>query len=101
LKGAIGRAGEKAASIEADLLSSTSEKVCELWDGEKVVRLETEEAPIRELVYCGEEWYNLREAEKKGILIKLKDPLESNDEEQKTSAGKLWQVRIHILLTYY
>jgi hypothetical protein len=60
LKGAIGQAGEKESSIEVSLLSSTSNKVCELWDGKKVVRLEAEEAPIQELIYFNEKWYNLK-----------------------------------------
>ncbi|GCB20061.1 hypothetical protein AAWM_02946 [Aspergillus awamori] len=39
LKHKIGRAFESEAMIERDLMSSTSEKVCELWNGETVDRL--------------------------------------------------------------
>lgn len=62
LKGAIGRAGEKESSVEKDLLSSTSKKVCELWDGEKVVRLEETGPFIKQLIYSEGIWYNLSRA---------------------------------------
>ncbi|KAF3799879.1 hypothetical protein GCG54_00010072 [Colletotrichum gloeosporioides] len=39
LKTLIGRARESQAVAEQELLSSTSEKVCELWDGQQIVRL--------------------------------------------------------------
>ena len=61
LTGLIGRAGEKESSMEVDLLSSTSNEVCELWDGKKVVRLEAEKPLIRELIYFEDEWYKLSE----------------------------------------
>jgi hypothetical protein len=70
LKGIIGQAGERESSIEADLLSSTSRKVCELWDG-KVVRLEEEKPPIQELIHFEGEWYKLTDAKNK-ILIDSK-----------------------------
>ena len=38
LKAIIGRARENFAVTEADLMSSTSEEVCELWNGREVVR---------------------------------------------------------------
>ena len=83
LKGAIGRAGEKESSIEVDLLSSTLNKVCELWDGKKVVRLEAEEAPIQELIYFKENWYNL-----KGFAEEiLKKPKDINTENGKSCDG--------------
>ena|SRR5436309_675041 len=39
LKGLVGRAKEHEIDMEKELLSSTSSEVCELWNGQKVVRL--------------------------------------------------------------
>jgi hypothetical protein len=39
LKAVIGRAGENRAALEVELLSSTSHEVCELWNGQAVVRM--------------------------------------------------------------
>lgn len=39
LRALIGRAMESRGSVEADLMSSTSSDVCELWNGEGVVRV--------------------------------------------------------------
>ncbi|KAF5507636.1 hypothetical protein CGCA056_v013401 [Colletotrichum aenigma] len=38
LKAVIGRARENLAVAEAELMSSTSQEVCELWNGQEVVR---------------------------------------------------------------
>lgn len=38
LKALVGRAMENLAAAELDILSSTSQEVCELWNGEQVVR---------------------------------------------------------------
>lgn len=38
LKALIGRSRENLAVAEADLMSSTSKDVCELWNGQEVVR---------------------------------------------------------------
>ncbi|KAG8407463.1 hypothetical protein J3459_018475 [Metarhizium acridum] len=38
LKAIIGRAREKFAVAEAELMSSTSHEICELWNGQEVVR---------------------------------------------------------------
>ncbi|OJD30013.1 mfs general substrate transporter [Diplodia corticola] len=38
LKAIVGRARESLATAEAELLSSTSQNVCEMWDGNQVVR---------------------------------------------------------------
>jgi hypothetical protein len=70
LKGAISQAGERMSSIEKDLLSSTSIEVCELWDGEKVVRLEETKPLIQELIYVDKHWYSLRDPKHKKVLIK-------------------------------
>lgn len=49
LKAIIGRARESRAVPEAELLSSTSEEVCELWNGHEVVRV-MGKGPIREFI---------------------------------------------------
>jgi hypothetical protein len=48
-------------------MSSTSNEVCELFDGKKVVRLEGTKPLIQELIYAGE-WYDL--ITNRGVRIK-------------------------------
>jgi hypothetical protein len=38
IRAVIGRARENRASAEVELMSSTSHEVCELWNGESIVR---------------------------------------------------------------
>jgi len=49
LKAIIGRARESRAIVEAELMSSTSNEVCELWNGQEIVRA-MGEGPIREFI---------------------------------------------------
>jgi len=49
LRAMIGRARESRAIVETELMSSTSNEVCELWNGEEVVRI-MGEGPIREFI---------------------------------------------------
>lgn len=49
LKAIIGRARENLAVAEADLMSSTSNEVCELWNGREVVRC-MGSAPIAQFI---------------------------------------------------
>ncbi|RMJ08402.1 hypothetical protein CDV36_011994 [Fusarium kuroshium] len=49
LKALVGRARENIAVAEADLMSSTSNEVCELWNGHHVVRC-MGSAPISEFI---------------------------------------------------
>ena len=49
LKAIIGRARESHAVAESELMSSTSNEVCELWNGHQIVRV-MGEGPIREFV---------------------------------------------------
>ncbi|KAH6847821.1 hypothetical protein B0I37DRAFT_152071 [Chaetomium sp. MPI-CAGE-AT-0009] len=49
LKAVIGRARENLAVAEADLMSSTSKEVCELWNGQEVVRC-MGSAPVSEFI---------------------------------------------------
>ncbi|KAH7019700.1 hypothetical protein EDB80DRAFT_514823, partial [Ilyonectria destructans] len=49
LKAIIGRAREPRAVPEAELMSSTSHEVCELWNGHEIVRV-MGEGPMREFI---------------------------------------------------
>jgi hypothetical protein len=49
LKAIIGRARESYAVAESELMSSTSNEVCELWNGHEIVRV-IGSGPIREFV---------------------------------------------------
>ncbi|KAH6955704.1 hypothetical protein BKA56DRAFT_449679, partial [Ilyonectria sp. MPI-CAGE-AT-0026] len=49
LKAIIGRARENLAAAEVDLMSSTSTEVCELWNGQEVVRC-MGSAPVSEFI---------------------------------------------------
>ena len=49
LKAIIGRIRENRAMAEVDLMSSTSKEVCELWNGQEVVRV-LGQGPIREFI---------------------------------------------------
>ncbi|CAI6089116.1 unnamed protein product [Clonostachys chloroleuca] len=49
LKAIIGRARETRAVAESELMSSTSKEVCELWNGQEIVRV-MGEGPIREFI---------------------------------------------------
>lgn len=50
LKAVIGRARENNAAAEVELMSSTSHDVCELWNGQSIVRL-MGSPPILEIIY--------------------------------------------------
>lgn len=50
LKALVGRSRENRASIEAEVLSSTSTRVRELWDGERIVK-EAGESRTTEVIY--------------------------------------------------
>ncbi|KAL1844498.1 hypothetical protein VTK73DRAFT_2415 [Phialemonium thermophilum] len=54
LRSIIGRATEPRAVVEAELMSSTSERVCELWDDGNIVRV-VGQAPIQELIVLYDE----------------------------------------------
>jgi len=49
LKAIIGRARESRAIAESELMSSTSNEVCELWNGQEIVRV-MGEGLIREFI---------------------------------------------------
>ncbi|KAI5804647.1 hypothetical protein DFH27DRAFT_609576 [Peziza echinospora] len=79
LKALIGRARENRATVEMELMSSTSQEVCELWNGEGIVR--TMGRPeILQVVYIDElrneeslGFYTIEEAVQQGHL-KLCEP---------------------------
>ncbi|KAI6762512.1 hypothetical protein HG530_008492 [Fusarium avenaceum] len=62
LKAIIGRARENLAVAEAELMSSTSKEVCELWNGQEVVRYQETYAKMKI------ETVDLKEALKRGDL---------------------------------
>lgn len=83
LKAIIGRARENLAAAEVELMSSTSEDVCELWNGSEIVR-SLGSPPVREFIIlipksrkgdasltgcCDFECKTITEAEKEGHLI--------------------------------
>lgn len=81
LKAIIGRARENRAVAEVELMSSTSHDVCELWNGQSIVRM-MGSSPILELIYlherrqepdCG--LFTLEEAERCGFLVRIKSKL--------------------------
>ncbi|SPO04032.1 uncharacterized protein DNG_06715 [Cephalotrichum gorgonifer] len=51
LKAIIGRARESRAVAESELMSSTSNEVCEMWNGQQIVRV-MGAGPIREFIIC-------------------------------------------------
>ena len=55
LRAVVGRARENVAAVEMELMSSTSHEVCELWNGEGIVRA-MGRPEVREIIYLhGEE----------------------------------------------
>ncbi|CUS14875.1 unnamed protein product, partial [Tuber aestivum] len=54
LKAVVGRARESGAAAEMELMSSTSHQVCELWNGEAIVRV-MGSPEIAEILYFEEE----------------------------------------------
>jgi len=66
LKTVIGRARETQASAELELMSSTSHEVCELWNGEAIVRVMGSPL-IQELFYVEA----LDDSEKMEVLDKV------------------------------
>lgn len=50
LRAVIGRARENRATVELELMSSTSHEVCELWNGQGIIRT-TGAAEIQEIIF--------------------------------------------------
>ena len=54
MRAVIGRARENRATVELELMSSTSHEVCELWNGQGIVR--TMGAPeVQQIIYLEDE----------------------------------------------
>lgn len=53
LRAIIGRARESYATAEVELMSSTSHEVCEMWNGQNIVRIMGAPA-VREVIYSKE-----------------------------------------------
>jgi hypothetical protein len=78
LKAIIGRARENRAVAEVELMSSTSHDVCELWNGQSIVRM-MGSSPILGLIYVHERHhedhcglFTLEEAEGSGVLVRIR-----------------------------
>jgi hypothetical protein len=54
LKALVGRARENLAAVEVEVMSSTSHEVCELWNGEAIVRA-MGRPKVKQLIYVDEE----------------------------------------------
>jgi hypothetical protein len=68
LKALIGRARENRAVVESELMSSTSHEVCELWNGQQIVRI-MGEGEIREfIILVGEDSDSIPDDEAEDIL---------------------------------
>ncbi|KAF8245467.1 hypothetical protein K440DRAFT_517209, partial [Wilcoxina mikolae CBS 423.85] len=86
LKAVIGHAREGTGVVEVELMSSTSDDVCELWNGKGIVRI-LGRSDVLELIYiksldevpAGSGIYDFREAMRKGIL-KRTTPGRSEDQ---------------------
>ncbi|KAF2250191.1 hypothetical protein BU26DRAFT_296992 [Trematosphaeria pertusa] len=74
LKAIIGRARESRAVAEAELMSSTSNEVCELWNGGEVVRV-MGAGPIREfIILLPDDWTSGPIIAQNVRVKELKDP---------------------------
>lgn len=72
LRALVGRAKESRGQVESDLMSSSSQDVCELWSGEGVVRVMGR--PVLLQMVCVEDFsrdhiYTLKEAIDKGYYM--------------------------------
>ncbi|KAK3293620.1 uncharacterized protein B0H64DRAFT_419316 [Chaetomium fimeti] len=84
LKALIGRARESRAVVEAELMSSTSHEVCELWNGQQVVRV-MGKGPIREFIILLPE----DEPANRGMMQRLREWFAQPAEGRDDSLGDL------------
>jgi ankyrin repeat protein len=87
LKLLIGQARESGPSVEKALKSSTSNEVCERYDGKKVIRVETRDPLITEVIYAKEKWYDLKGAEDDEILTPSTTPSTTTSTTPSTTPG--------------
>jgi hypothetical protein len=57
LKSLIGRAREDSSAAEIELTSATSDEVCELYNGQAIVRTTGNPLMVKQLIYV-QEWLN-------------------------------------------
>ncbi|KAJ2906600.1 ankyrin repeat [Zalerion maritima] len=86
LKAMIGRARESRAMAEAELMSSTSHEVCELWNGQEIVRI-MGEGPIREFIIL------TPDESKETTTADTSLPPSSQDEKGTTQSGSSGQAQ--------
>lgn len=84
LKAGIGRARESKGTVEMELMSSTSQDVCELWNGDGIVRVLG--APsIIELYWdassSGNDIHRFKTAKESNIIWPRKPSVQSNDDD--------------------
>ncbi|KAF5648445.1 ankyrin repeat [Fusarium tjaetaba] len=75
LKAIIGRSRENLSSAEMELMSSTSQETCELWNGRDVVRCQGK-APVTEFIYLAP--VNSGGTIKRIRFMKLSEAIEQN-----------------------
>ncbi|EAQ84867.1 hypothetical protein CHGG_08881 [Chaetomium globosum CBS 148.51] len=85
LRAIIGRARESRAVVEAELMSSTSQEVCELWNGREIVRV-MGAGPIREFIILlpgedGKDREPVKEIQVKGLKDCKNEEQETEDYE--------------------
>lgn len=81
LRNLIGRASESKGSIEVELLSSTSEEVCEVWEGDKTGRVVRTQGrrEIVALLYEGNNVYDFKKAQELQLITLSKGIIEDAD----------------------
>ncbi|RYO88649.1 hypothetical protein DL763_005923 [Monosporascus cannonballus] len=92
LKALVGRAREGRATAEQELLSSTSDDVCEVWSGEEIVRLLGNPAGMKNLLITSEgEVHDLKSAVRCEVLS---SPIQHrNDEASEDPLTQIFQAR--------
>ncbi|KAF5722084.1 ankyrin repeat [Fusarium mundagurra] len=73
LRALIGRARESQSVAEQELLSSTSENVCEMWNGQQIVRLIGDSEELKTLIAKDGAVYDIQTAVEDELLIFDKD----------------------------
>lgn len=92
MKAVVGRARESEGVVEVELMSSTSDDVCELWNGHGVIRV-LGSSPIIELYYLGPQFTNNPNASSDtgGVpLIELREGVEIHDFESAKADPQQW-----------
>ncbi|KAF7532962.1 hypothetical protein G7054_g7472 [Neopestalotiopsis clavispora] len=85
LKAMVGRARESQSDAEQELLSSTSEDVCELWSGHEVVRVMGQPAGMKTLIIFDKKVCDLKSAVNLGLLRRF--DIDDEDLDSLTNAA--------------